>query len=265
MAAILYSAWPLAFTAMRRGNALADLSLSVLGGHTDGRDRVRRHRTGGGADAGREGARCAGRRRGVATGPGVCRCERRGHRRACSRRLSIGPDARAIADITSTRPELGVLVVGPMEPNLDVMIALASGAFGYLPSGSTPAAIADAVDTMLAGEAVLPHAVSSPLVRHLRWGGRGFVVRALDGHDVELTNREWGVLVLLRQGRSTAEIARHLVVSTGTVRTHVAALVHKFGVRDRDGLAQSTGADPARRPTPPVRSRPRQSTDVSAR
>ena len=153
---------------------------------------------------------------------------------------------RGIADMIGSRPELGVLVVGPMEPNLDVMIALASGAFGYLPSGSTPAAIADAVDTMLAGEAVLPHAVSSPLVRHLRWGGRGFVVSALDGHDVELTNREWGVLVLLRQGRSTAEIARHLVVSAGTVRTHVAALVHKFGVRDRDGLAQSTGADPAR-------------------
>ncbi len=169
---------------------------------------------------------------------------------------------RAIADMTSTRPELGVLVVGPMEPNLDVMIALASGAFGYLPSGSTPAAIADAVDTMLAGEAVLPHAVSSPLVRHLRWGGRGFVVRVLDGRDVELTNREWGVLVLLRQGRSTAEIARHLVVSNGTVRTHVAALVHKFGVRDRDGLAQSTGADPAR-PSDTVSSR--QSTDVSVR
>ena len=152
---------------------------------------------------------------------------------------------RVIADLTSIRPELGVLVVGPMEPNLDVMIALASGAFGYLPSGSTPAAIAHAVDTMLAGEAVLPHAVSSPLVRHLRWGGRGFVVRAHDGRNVELTNREWGVLVLLRQGRGTAEIARHLVVSNGTVRTHVAALVHKFGVRDRDGLAQTTAADPA--------------------
>ena len=169
---------------------------------------------------------------------------------------------RAIADLTSNRPDLGVLVIGPMEPNLDVMIALASGAFGYLPSGSTPAAIADAVDTMLAGEAVLPSAVSSPLVRHLRWGGRGFLVRALEGRDVELTNREWGVLVLLRQGRSTAEIARQLVVSNGTVRTHVAALVHKFGVRDREGLAQSTGADPAR--TSDALS-PRQSTDVSVR
>ena len=169
---------------------------------------------------------------------------------------------RAIADLTSARPELGVLVIGPLEPNLDVLVALASGAFGYLPSESTPAAIADAVEAMLAGEAVLPHAVSSPLVQHLRWGGRGFMVTAFDGRDVDLTNREWGVLVRLRQGRSTAEIARHLVVSTGTVRTHVAALVHKFGVPDRDGLARSTGADPARvsdivSPTPSVRgSRP---------
>ena len=69
---------------------------------------------------------------------------------------------RAIADLTTARPELGVLVIGPLKPDLDVLVALASGAFGYLPSESTPAAIADAVEAMLAGEAVLPHAVSSP-------------------------------------------------------------------------------------------------------
>jgi DNA-binding NarL/FixJ family response regulator len=76
----------------------------------------------------------------------------------------------AIADLTSTRPELSVLIVGPLDPNVDVLIALRRGAFGYLPLGSTPAAIADAVEAMLAGEAVLPHAVSSPLVQHPRMG-----------------------------------------------------------------------------------------------
>jgi DNA-binding NarL/FixJ family response regulator len=62
----------------------------------------------------------------------------------------------------------------------------------------------------------------------------------LDGRDFEPTHREWEVLMQLGQGRSTAEIAEHLVITNGTVRTHVSALVHKVGVRDRDALAQST-------------------------
>ena len=122
-----------------------------------------------------------------------------------------------------------MLIVGPLDPTVDVMVALASGAFGYLPTSSAPAAVGDAVIAMLAEKLVLPHAVSSPLVQHLRSGGRGILVRRFNGHEVALTNREWEVLVLLRQARSTAEIARHLVVSPGTVRTHVSALV-QFGV-----------------------------------
>jgi DNA-binding NarL/FixJ family response regulator len=143
---------------------------------------------------------------------------------------------RAMARITGDRPELGVLVLGPLDPNIDVLIALASGASGYLPSSSTSVAVADAVDALLAGDVVLPGAVSLPLVRHLRWGGRGIVVGALDGRPVELTHREWEVYLLLRQAHSTAEIARRLVVSNGTVRTHVAALVHKLGAVDRAAL-----------------------------
>jgi DNA-binding NarL/FixJ family response regulator len=149
---------------------------------------------------------------------------------------------RVMADVTGAHPELAVLVLGPLEPDIEVLVALASGAFGYLPAGSTPAAVAEAVNTLLAGHAVLPRAVSVPLVQHLRWGGRGIVVKGLDGRAAELTNREWEVLVLLRQACTTAEIARRLVVSKGTVRTHVAALVHKLGAHDRGALAVAASA-----------------------
>ena len=144
---------------------------------------------------------------------------------------------RVVADATQARPELAVLVAGPVAPPFEALVALASGALGYLPLGSDPGVVAAAVEELLAGEPVLPRCVASPLVQHLRWSGRGIVVERCDGRATELTNREWEVLVQLRQARSTSEIARRLVVSNGTVRTHVSAVMRKLGATDRAALA----------------------------
>ena len=57
-----------------------------------------------------------------------------------------------------------------------------------------------------------------------------------------LTDREWDVLELLADGRSTAEIAGRLRISEVTVRRHVSAVVAKLGVRDRAGAAELVAA-----------------------
>ena len=70
-------------------------------------------------------------------------------------------DLRALADLTATCPELAVLVVGAVDAPIRVMVVLASGALGYVSTGSSPALVADAVAALVAGETVLPGAVDA--------------------------------------------------------------------------------------------------------
>ena len=65
--------------------------------------------------------------------------------------------------------------------------------------------------------------------------------------NASLTARETDVLELLLEGLATVEIGRKLFLTPPTVRSHVAALLRKFGVRDREALrARFAEADPLR-------------------
>jgi DNA-binding NarL/FixJ family response regulator len=145
--------------------------------------------------------------------------------------MPSGPGLRAVADAAASDPTVAVLVLGPLRPNLEVLVALASRISGYLPADSRPMVVADAVDALCEGELVLPRTVVLPMVADFHAGGRGVSAERPDGRTVELTHREWEVLVLVRQAHTTAEIAHRLVISPVTVRTHVAALLHKLGDR----------------------------------
>jgi DNA-binding NarL/FixJ family response regulator len=142
----------------------------------------------------------------------------------------------AVADAVERRPALRIVVVGPIEPSLEVLVAFASGVRGYVSMSSDERSVADAVDAALAGELVVPKELLGSFVPQLVSRARGLNVSGSDGREVELSGKEWEVLVLLRQGRTTADIAARLVVAKATVRTHVAALVHKLRVSSRDAL-----------------------------
>ncbi|MBO0808037.1 MAG: response regulator transcription factor, partial [Actinobacteria bacterium] len=90
-----------------------------------------------------------------------------------------------------------------------------------------------------AGEAAIPRVMVAHLLeafqqREPRW--RRTAASAGDGQ--RLTSREWEVLELLAQGRSTAEIARTLAISPSAVRVHLASVVRKLNVADRAAAAR---------------------------
>jgi DNA-binding NarL/FixJ family response regulator len=111
-----------------------------------------------------------------------------------------------------------------------VLGALRAGASGFVLKEAPPEEILAAIHVVASGDALIAPAVTRAVIEELaRRPVRAELTARLD----ELTPRERQVLGLLAEGLSNAEIASMLVVGEGTVKTHVAHVLAKLGVRDR--------------------------------
>ena len=121
-------------------------------------------------------------------------------------------------------PEVQVLVLTSFKEDKLVQNALQAGAIGYLLKDVSADELAQAIRAAHAGRAtlspeaaqVLVHAASQP---------------PEPGHD--LTEREHDVLALLVEGLNNTEIAKRLVVSPSTIKSHVSSILCKLGVASR--------------------------------
>jgi DNA-binding NarL/FixJ family response regulator len=132
--------------------------------------------------------------------------------------------------ITAELPATKVLVLTTFGTDELVFEALAAGAAGFLLKDVRAEDLLEAVAAVARGESRLDPAVTAAVVGHFREHG---VPRKAVPEIEQLTAREREVLLHLAQGLSNAEIARALAVAPGTVKTHVATLLAKLGVRDR--------------------------------
>lgn len=137
---------------------------------------------------------------------------------------------RRLLSEPGTRPPR-VLMLTTFDRDLYVYEALKAGASGFMLKDSPPERLAAAIRVVAAGEATLAPAITRRLIEeHVRGPRPGDEVPA---ELNELSPRELDVLRLLARGSSNAEIAADLVLSQGTVKTHVAAILSKLGLRDR--------------------------------
>jgi DNA-binding NarL/FixJ family response regulator len=122
-----------------------------------------------------------------------------------------------------------VVVLTTFDNDEYVYGALRAGASGFLLKDAPATQLVSAIRAAAAGDAVLAPSVTRRVVDEL---GRRQAPATIQRLDV-LTDRERDVLTLMAEGCSNAEIGDRLFITEGTVKTHVARILVKLGVRDR--------------------------------
>ncbi|WP_448752283.1 response regulator transcription factor [Actinomyces naeslundii] len=138
----------------------------------------------------------------------------------------------ATAQIAADCPDTKVLVLTAFDTDAMVAAALRAGATGFLLKDSAPEVIFRAVHAAADGQRAFSGSVLDRLVEA--------AVEATPQRRAfpeTVTDRERQVALLVAQGLGNGEIAEELVVGASTVKTHVSALLDKFGVTNRVQLA----------------------------
>jgi DNA-binding NarL/FixJ family response regulator len=143
----------------------------------------------------------------------------------------------ATRSIYSQAPDIRVVMLTGAGDEVLGLRGLRAGAAGFLSKDMQLAALPRALRSTLDGEAAISRRLAMHLVQHYRsTPTAGMGLRPVRS---SLTDREWQVLDLLSGGASTEDIARLLVLSTETVRSHLKNLYRKLDVRNRDEATEA--------------------------
>jgi DNA-binding NarL/FixJ family response regulator len=126
-----------------------------------------------------------------------------------------------------------VVVVTTFDLDDYVNTAIRNGASGFLLKDAGPALLVEAVRAAAAGDALVSPSITVRFLQHFSKRG------AAAGREpsVALTEREEDIVRSLARGRTNAEIGEELFISLSTVKSHVANIQSKLGVRNRVEIA----------------------------
>jgi DNA-binding NarL/FixJ family response regulator len=141
-----------------------------------------------------------------------------------TRQICAGPETASVR----------VLILTTFDLDEYVYAALQAGASGFLVKDGTAAELLAGIRVVASGEALLAPRVTQRLIAAFTRRARP-ASGALPGLEA-ITEREREVLTLIAGGLSNTEIAQHLHITLGTVKTHIGRLLSKLAARDRAQL-----------------------------
>jgi DNA-binding NarL/FixJ family response regulator len=146
---------------------------------------------------------------------------------------ALPPDGglAAMHELSAVVPDARAILLGSPEEDDAGVYALAHGAAGYLSRGIELASLAQAVEGVMAGEAAISRALAARLIDRVSELSAGLA--GMRPVRSPLTTREWEVLDLLKEGLSTADVAKDLVLSPDTVHSHVHHILRKLHAHSR--------------------------------
>ncbi len=135
----------------------------------------------------------------------------------------------ACREIRARWPDTRVIMLTSYEDDQALFEAIAAGASGYVLKQIGSEALAQAIETVGKGEALLDPAVTERVLQRLREGSREHYRQAFAG----LTEQEVRILAGVARGLSNKEIAYRLGLREKTVRNYVSAILGKLGLSSR--------------------------------
>jgi DNA-binding NarL/FixJ family response regulator len=136
----------------------------------------------------------------------------------------------ATEQILRQRDPPTVVVLTTFDHNEYVYRALRAGAAGFLLKDAPSSRLVAAVRAAATGDSLIEPSITKRLVERF---AEPMPTPGIPARLAQLTERELVVLRLMTRGLSNAEIAAEMVVAETTVKTHVARILSKLGVRDR--------------------------------
>jgi DNA-binding NarL/FixJ family response regulator len=143
---------------------------------------------------------------------------------------------RLVSSLARELPQAGVIGMGLMASQRDVIEFVESGAAGFLLKDATIKDVLRTIRSVARGARVLPPPLADSLFTHVVekavQRGKG----ALPG-AVRMTKREREIILLVAEGMSNKEIAKRLNLSTYTVKSHVHNILEKMALHSRLQIA----------------------------
>lgn len=137
-------------------------------------------------------------------------------------RMPGGGGVDATAAIVASHPATRVLILTTYESDENILAAIEAGASGYLLKAAPESEIISGIRSVAVGGTVLAPEIAAALVTRMR---------APAGPT--LSAREIEVLRCVAEGLTNGQIARRMLISEATVKTHLVRAFEKLGVGDR--------------------------------